>query len=236
MQIDEDSLDWFLHTDEAGSNTNMKDNDKRAGGKVAGRAGEKVRQNVSTKDAHYTILPFVSSRGNAVLCVVILKAGSKLKAEWESGEDLFNLLGDELHPYGPVCKVGNISLPTFVAVSESGGITPEILKEALARIDASGLYGLERAEAACDEMDWELDDMLGAPKAEIAPTSKGRTPCLLLDGHGSRLSLVFLRYVDMMKSGTRWGVVLGIPNVTHHWQVGDAEEQNGAFKGSLAKN
>jgi hypothetical protein len=34
---------------------------------------------------------------------------------------------------------------TFVAVSESGGITPEILTKALGWIDASGLYGMERA-------------------------------------------------------------------------------------------
>jgi hypothetical protein len=40
----------------------------------------------------------------------------------------------------------------------------------------------------------------------------------------------------MRKSRTRWGVVRGIPNITQHWQVGDAEERNGAFKGSLAKN
>jgi hypothetical protein len=56
---------------------------------------------------------------------------------------------------------------------------------------------------------------------------------ILIDGHGSRFDKDFLIYINEPK--TKWVVVLGLPYGTHVWQVGDAIEQNGAFKNGWRK-
>ena len=61
----------------------------------------------------------------------------------------------------------------------------------------------------------------------------GPLPFLLLDGHGSRLQLPFLRYTN--DPDHPWIVCLGLPNRTALWQVGDAAEQNGCWKISITK-
>ena len=63
----------------------------------------------------------------------------------------------------------------------------------------------------------------------VSPRVPGQpTPFLLLDGHGSRLELPFLSYVN--KPMHKWVVCIGVPNGTSLWQVGDSTEQNGCFK------
>jgi len=59
-------------------------------------------------------------------------------------------------------------------------------------------------------------------------TEGGPLPFLLLDGHGSRFQLPFLRYVNADEH--KWKVCIGVPNGTAHWQVGDSDEQNGSWK------
>jgi len=54
------------------------------------------------------------------------------------------------------------------------------------------------------------------------------TPFLLLDGHGSRLEVPFLSYINNPKH--KWVVCIGVPNGTSLWQVGDSTEQNGCYK------
>ena len=49
----------------------------------------------------------------------------------------------------------------------------------------------------------------------------------MLDGHGSRLELPFLKYIN--NKTTEWCVCLGVPYGTAYWQVGDSKEQNGSF-------
>ena len=49
----------------------------------------------------------------------------------------------------------------------------------------------------------------------------------MLDGHGSRFELPFLKYIN--DSTTEWCVCLGIPYGTTYWEVGDSKEQNGSF-------
>ena len=63
--------------------------------------------------------------------------------------------------------------------------------------------------------------------------SNGRKPFLLVDGHGSRFQLDFLKYV--IDPAHEWVVVIGVPYGTALWQVGDSSEQNGAYNISLAK-
>jgi hypothetical protein len=63
-------------------------------------------------------------------------------------------------------------------------------------------------------------------------------PAVILDGHGSRLSIEFLRYVNNLDrvgdvvegANHKWNIYLGLPNATAYWQVGDASQQNGAWK------
>ena len=61
----------------------------------------------------------------------------------------------------------------------------------------------------------------------------GTLPFLLLDGHGSRLQLPFLCYMNHPYHSCI--VCIGLPNGTALWQVGDAAEQNGCWKISITK-
>ena len=71
-------------------------------------------------------------------------------------------------------------------------------------------------------MQW-LDRYLQIPRHKGCPT-----PYILLDGHQSRLDIPFLSYVSSPEH--RWNALIGIPNGTSLWQVGDSIEQNGCFK------
>ena len=72
-------------------------------------------------------------------------------------------------PGGPVCDFNGKRIPSFVTSSESGGITAEILVEILQHLDKHGVSNRTAGEPP---------------------------PCLILDGHGSRLSVPFLRYIN----------------------------------------
>jgi len=65
-------------------------------------------------------------------------------------------------------------------------------------------------------------------------TEDGVKPFLLLDGHGSRLELPFLKYINDPLH--EWVVCIGVPYGTSYWQVGDSAEQNGSYKMALAKS
>lgn len=72
--------------------------------------------------------------------------------------------------------------------------------------------------------------------ADVFDRSDGIHPFLLVDGHGSRFELPFLRYVnDAEGTGRKWNACVGVPYGTSYWQVGDSSEQNGCFKMELTK-
>ena len=77
-----------------------------------------------------------------------------------------NMGPGKVFPGGPTYKFNGKTIPSFVTKSESGGITSEILVQILEHLDKMGV----------------TDRNPGDPR-----------PCLLLDGHGSRLSIPFLR-------------------------------------------
>jgi hypothetical protein len=112
-------------------------------------------------------------------------------------------------PGGPVCSFQGKSIPSIVWRSSSGGIIPETLVEVLQHYDK------------------HIPSEAGDPP-----------PAAILDGHGSRLSIEFLRYVNNLDrngdvvegSNHEWNIYLGLPNATAYWQVGDASEQNSAWK------
>ena len=90
-------------------------------------------------------------------------------------------------------------VPCFTRWSESGGMSSTILKEFFETID----------------------------HFKLLPRTPGVIPFAMLDGHGSRLELPFLKYIN--DSTTEWCVCLGVPYGTAYWQVGDSKEQNGSF-------
>ena len=67
----------------------------------------------------------------------------------------------------------------------------------------------------------------------VVPRDDGIKPFLLLDGHGSRLELPFLKYINTPED--HWVVCLGVPYGTAPWQVGDSKEQDGSFNVSFAQ-
>jgi hypothetical protein len=105
----------------------------------------------------------------------------------------------KLHPLGPTCEFKGKQVPCVVAHTESGSITSELLASFLKHMDDLQLF--------------PRDD----------PNVK---PFLLLDGHGSRLELPFLSYVNNEEHP--WVVCIGVPCGTSYWQVGDSAEQNGS--------
>ena len=56
---------------------------------------------------------------------------------------------------------------------------------------------------------------------------------LLLDGHGSRLQLPFLKYINNPKDN--WIIYIEVHYGTALWQVGDSKEQNGSFNNATTK-
>ncbi len=67
--------------------------------------------------------------------------------------------------------------------------------------------------------------------------SDGIHPLLLVDSHGSRFELPFLRYVNNTEgtTGRKWNACVGVPYGTSYWQVGDSSKQNGCFTMALTK-
>ena len=127
---------------------------------------------------------------------------------------LWNNMGQgKVFPGGPICEFNWKKVPIFVTNSGSGGITPEILVEVLKYLDKVGVT--ERKD--------------GDPP-----------PCLLVDGHGSRLSIPFLQYINNLDqdgnkiadANHRWNCY---PNATLYWQVEDSSQQNGRFKVYIRK-
>ena len=104
----------------------------------------------------------------------------------------------------PAC-FGGKEVPCIVSNTDSGSITSELLVSFLKKMD-------------------ELD---------LFPRTDGLKPFLLLDGHGSRLELPFLQYIN--SPNHEWVVCIGVPYGTSYWQVGDSSEQNGSYKMALTK-
>jgi hypothetical protein len=161
----------------------------------------------TTTDLHYTVLPFVSGTGEAVMCAIIFKS------EQEIGEILINwktlpvktsTTEKESCEGGPTCLFQGKFIPCFYGTSPKASITTALLTEMLKYLDKLQVYDRKVCE-----------------------------PFLLLDGHGSRMMLPFLDYVN--NPNHKWRVCFGAPYATHLWQVGDASSLNGVFKTELTR-
>jgi hypothetical protein len=216
--------EYLLFFDETGCNTNQKKDGHYGGQKFACGRGMTPKQICSTRDRHFTVLGITASTGDPVLCVVIFASDKKtgVNANWAEGIDItVNPVMDEngeillsevnfgqgkYFPSGPQCCFRGKTIPYLPLSSPSGGITGELLVEILQWLDKNGIY--ERVP--------------GGPE-----------PFLVLDGHESRLSPVFVDYITDPQH--IWHVNLGIPHATSYWQVGDSSEQNGHFKQLLSE-
>ena len=87
------------------------------------------------------------------------------------------------------------NIPCYINASPKRSITSDILADMLKWIDDKGMYL------------WQ---------------ENGPTPFLLLDGHGSRLEVPLLSYIN--DPSHKWVVCIGVHNDTSVWQVGDSNE------------
>jgi hypothetical protein len=210
--------DYILFGDETGCNTSQKKDGHEAGTKYVVARGQTPRMQASTTDHRFTLLPITSASGEPVICVVIFQGKSKeIPADWVSGIDTrvepvrgedgeirtdgINYGPGKYFPNGPTCTYRGKTIPCATYITESGGISGEILVSILRT----------------------LDDLDVFPRVPGGPV-----PVLIIDGHDSRLDPMFLTYIN--GEGHVWKVCLGVPYATSYWQVGDSREQNGTFK------
>ena len=204
--------EYVLFADEVGCNTNQKDDGNYGGEKRLTKRGSTPKQMCSSSDAHWTLLGFTDATGQPVMCGIIFK-GDSLTPEERLGFDIFapvvepadcvssNFGPGKRFPGPPKCVVRGVEVPAYVACSEKGSITSTILKGMLERLDSLNIF----------------------PRGPDKPL-----PFLLVDGHGSRLELPFIEYIN--DPAHKWKVCLGLPYGTSFWQVGDSSEQNGSYK------
>jgi hypothetical protein len=97
------------------------------------------------------------------------------------------------YPGGPTTVVNGKEFPCVFAASPSASMTDKILAMVMKRLDDFGLTYRDEVE--------------------------GVYPMLIMDGHGSRLGLEFLRYVN--NKDTKGMVMVGAPYATQKWQFHD---------------
>ena len=213
--------------DEVGSDLNMMNDGHLGGMKFITRRGNNAVINSTKKSKRFTVLGLTALTGDPLMCVVIFE-GKERNPLLESGIDVFHPLSQQfegditdsnmdffesnygkgkLFPGGPVCDFEGKKVPTMIRYSEKGSITGEILTDILRTLDHFEIFKVYR--------------------------ENGATPFLLVDGHQSRFSLSFLKYITDEENP--WKVSIGVPYGTALWQVGDSYQQNGRFKISLNK-
>ena len=97
----------------------------------------------------------------------------------------------------PVCKLREKLIPGLMFMPPKGSIRSKIVTEVLKYLDQINVF--ERRQY-------------------------GPTPFGLLDGHGDRLQLTFLEYINSTTpyEQRKWRLTLRTPNTTDVWQVGDS--------------
>ena len=211
--------EYCVVLDEVGGNINMKGDGHIGGETYLCEPGVIPQQKSSRADKHFTLLGLTLLTGEPLMCVVIF-AGKRRNPQYEMGVDprvkpvgnaddedyvLKNMGKGKLFPGGPSCTYQGKKIPCMCAWSPKGSMTSEILKDILKTLDT----------------------------LEIFDCSTGITPLILLDGHGSRMELPFLNYINDPLH--LWFALIGVPYGTSLWQVGDSAQQNGAYKMALAR-
>jgi hypothetical protein len=214
--------EWLLFGDEVETDT-AQDGDGHIGGQTyLSYGGRKIELTSSKASGRFTLMGLTAASGDPVMCIVIM-AGKELgiaealgydhqaETPYDTTKDLGENCGKgKALPGLPTCNFRGKEIPALLVATPKGSMTSEILKTALKVIDDLGIY--ERTEG-------------------------GPVPMCIFDGHESRLQLPFLQYVNQQKHGrSLWKACIGLPNGTTKWQVGDSEQQNGAYKMSMTRN
>ena len=213
--------DYILMADEVGSDMAQEEDGAIGGQRYITDYG--VANLRGSKNSHrFTIFPITSGTGELVMNVIIFAAkeisfitrmGLDLKhvSEYDPMKPLNEQIGAGTpFPGAPKTTYRGVDMEAYITCNESGSMTGEILAGVLQKIDEYGVF--ERTE-------------------------NGPRPLLLVDGHGSRLTLPVLRYVNSVDEfgRRRWHLTLGCPNATELWQQGDQSCQNGYLKIELTK-
>ncbi len=115
------------------------------------------------------------------------------------------LVQGKYFPGPPCCQFCGKDIPALVLWNKSELITSGILVEALRTLDV----------------------------LNVIPRNDNIKPFPLLDGHGSRLEIPFLQYINY--PDYHWVVCLGVPYGTAIWQVCHLKEQNSSFNIAFTK-
>ena len=206
--------------DEVGGNISMKGDGHVGGRKLLTAPDSIAYDRVSVSDKRFTLIGLTALDGSPVMCILILQ-GKRKDLSVETGIDIrvkpegdpnngdtyffMNSGPGKYFPGPPTCQFRGREIPALVRWNDSGSITSEILVEALSTLDVMN----------------------------IVDRDENKKPFLLLDGHGSRLEMPFLKYINTPED--HWVVCLGVPYGTALWQVGDSKEQNGSFNMAFSK-
>lgn len=208
--------EFCLVGDEVVSNTSQQGDGHVGGRRYVVQCGYIPRQKASKKDRKFTVISLTNLKGEPVMCVVIIEGtarqlevelGVDYSAHWEGSVEDANFIKKNTgpgkrFPGGPKCKFQRKEVPCFVRFHQSGGITGEILLDISKTMEHYELFQHARQQ--------------------------GKTPFVLIDGHGSRFHLPFVQYIN--HPTTKYCVSIAVPYGTSFWQVGDSKEQNGCFK------
>ena len=162
----------------------------------------------SASDKRFTMIRLTALDVQPVLCVLVLQ-GKKPNLSVETGIDIrikpdgnpndvtffFKNSGErKFFPGAPVCQFHGKKILALSRWNESATMTSNILVDVLKTLDC-------------------LDVVKRVGK---------KRPFLLIDGHKSRLEMLFLQYINTPVD--HWVVCLGVPYGTALWQVGDSKE------------
>jgi len=140
--------EYVVFVDETGCNTNQL-NDGRVGNEkfiLPKQDSEFGAPIGATTDIHFTVLPFISGTGEAVMCAIIFKSQqdiSEIPVSWKLGIDITIQNADDTAKVmsgGPTCTFQGKQIPCFYGTSPKASITTELRTEMLKYLDKLGVY------------------------------------------------------------------------------------------------
>ena len=184
--------------DETGCNNLQNKYGHNAGERKIVGVDNVPRSECNSSDNRFTLPPITAATGEVMMCVIIFQSKQKeVPVRWQLGIDvqvqpenneMGNLVFDEAAtnhgpgkylPGGATCIYNGKTIPCTTYVSESGGITADILVAVLTVLD-------------------ELD---------VFPHDSRINPFMIIDGHPPRLDPKFLTYIN--NCDHQWKVCLG---------------------------
>lgn len=221
VDLDLINPDFLLHFDETGFNLNSRE-DGNAGGElfIGSVSDDKLLAVANENDCRVTVIGFANSAGVPILCIIIIRAsnleyferrGIDLDASYVNATDNDNEKERELST-GP---------GKWFLGGPACSYKDKTIETLACASEGGGINSTMLTEI------FKKMDQLDSFDRSIA------TPMVILDGHDGRFHEDFLTRIDDPLH--LWRVCIGAPCGAHHWQVGDAPEQNGCFKINIFK-